>query len=111
MRENTKISTFLHPVEPIYKDELSSEEDTQKALISATEKRLDVDYIAQLLPCGHNLHDECLRPWVERANSCPICRQNFNKVDLVTCIGGKSIPRALELHTLTSYDRSSHLVL
>ena len=45
--------------------------------------------IAHLLPCGHNLHDDCLRPWVERANSCPICRQNFNQVELSIQIGSK----------------------
>ncbi|KAK2789260.1 hypothetical protein FQN52_006352 [Onygenales sp. PD_12] len=44
--------------------------------------------IAHLLPCGHNLHDECLKPWVERANSCPICRQSFNMVELTETIGG-----------------------
>ncbi|KAH0536999.1 hypothetical protein FGG08_006171 [Glutinoglossum americanum] len=26
------------------------------------------ELIAHLIPCGHNLHDECLKPWVERAN-------------------------------------------
>ena len=49
----------------------------------------ETDLIAHLLPCGHNLHDECLKPWVERANSCPICRQNFNQVDLSIQIGGR----------------------
>ena len=49
------------------------------------------ELIAHLLPCGHNLHDECLKPWVERANSCPICRQNFNMVELVKTIGGRLI--------------------
>ncbi|GAB7348835.1 hypothetical protein MBLNU459_g7544t1 [Dothideomycetes sp. NU459] len=48
------------------------------------QSRPDVDdeTIAHLLPCGHNLHDSCLRPWVERANSCPTCRSNFNVVEL-----------------------------
>jgi Ring finger domain/PHD-finger len=49
----------------------------------------NAELIAHLIPCGHNLHDECLKPWVERANSCPICRQNFNTVDLCSQIGGK----------------------
>ncbi|KAF2804021.1 uncharacterized protein BDZ99DRAFT_452513 [Mytilinidion resinicola] len=48
----------------------------------------DDEIIAHLLPCGHNLHNECLKPWVERANSCPICRQSFNTVELSACIGG-----------------------
>ncbi|KAL8951080.1 MAG: hypothetical protein Q9222_002920 [Ikaeria aurantiellina] len=47
--------------------------------------------IAHLLPCGHDLHNGCLKPWVERANSCPICRQSFNKVELSTLIGGPVI--------------------
>ena len=45
--------------------------------------------VAHLLPCGHDLHDECLKPWVERANSCPICRSNFNMVELRHNLEGK----------------------
>lgn len=48
------------------------------------------EMIAHLLPCGHDLHNECLKPWVERANSCPICRQSFNQVDLSDKVGGKT---------------------
>ena len=46
------------------------------------------DMIAHLLPCGHNLHNDCLKPWVERANSCPICRRSFNLVELSVHVGG-----------------------
>lgn len=48
----------------------------------------DPGQIAQLLPCGHILHNNCLKPWVERANSCPICRRSFNVVQLSARPGG-----------------------
>jgi hypothetical protein len=47
------------------------------------------ELIAHLMPCGHFLHDECLKPWVERANSCPVCRQTFNMVEVSTSLKGK----------------------
>jgi hypothetical protein len=56
--------------------------------------------IAHLQPCGHNLHNDCLTPWVERANSCPICRQSFYSVELSDKVGGKLQP--LLLNCITS---------
>lgn len=73
---------------------VKSEDDEHGGLVPSTHRSPtrsddhDPEMIAHLLPCGHNLHDECLKPWVERANSCPICRQNFNKVELSTKVGG-----------------------
>jgi hypothetical protein len=53
--------------------------------------RSEDSFIAQLLPCGHILHNNCLKPWVERANSCPICRRTFNEVELSDRVGGRKI--------------------
>nr|OQO21785.1 hypothetical protein B0A51_09587 [Rachicladosporium sp. CCFEE 5018] len=51
----------------------------------------DDEIIAHLLPCKHDLHNACLTPWVERANSCPICRAKFNMVELSVAVGGEVI--------------------
>lgn len=79
-----------NPVAP----EVQSEDTRGRLLHSSSQPTHDlgnpaVEIIAHLLPCGHNLHDDCLKPWVERANSCPICRQSFNLVELSAKIGGK----------------------
>lgn len=48
--------------------------------------------IALIKPCGHILHDDCLREWSQKANSCPFCRQTFNLVEVLDTIGGRSSP-------------------
>jgi len=45
--------------------------------------------IAVMKPCGHVLHDECLREWSQKENSCPICRHTFNLVEVLDKVGGK----------------------
>lgn len=74
----------------------------------------DDGMIAHLLPCGHNLHNDCLKPWVERANSCPICRQNFNLVELSVQVGGSWNKILISRHKFTNITyliRFCHFVL
>lgn len=44
--------------------------------------------VALIKPCNHVLHDDCLRAWSQKANSCPICRQTFNLVEVLDKVGG-----------------------
>ncbi|RPA87602.1 hypothetical protein BJ508DRAFT_62612 [Ascobolus immersus RN42] len=41
---------------------------------------LPSEEVATLVPCSHALHNACLAPWIERTNSCPMCRASFNTV-------------------------------
>jgi hypothetical protein len=54
------------------------------------------DNVAKIEVCGHMLHDECLREWTEKANSCPICRQTFHTVTVYDKVGGKFATRTPE---------------
>ena len=57
---------------------------------SSDSKSLEDDNVAVIQICGHTLHNTCLKEWTAKANSCPICRQNFNLVEVYDKIGGKS---------------------
>ena len=76
---------------PVEQDEALVLEIThsQQNIAPASEQTVDPELIACLVPCGHKLHNECLRHWLERANSCPLCRQIFNKVELKAETGGE----------------------
>jgi hypothetical protein len=43
-------------------------------LINLTQKGM-------FMPCGHVFHPDCLRPWLEKNNTCPICRFELKKLD------------------------------
>lgn len=38
--------------------------------------------IACKLPCGHLFHPECLKDWLEKQASCPICRYELETDDV-----------------------------
>jgi len=45
--------------------------------------------VALIKPCNHVLHDECLKLWSQKANSCPICRVLYNQIEVLDKVGGK----------------------
>jgi 4-hydroxy-3-methylbut-2-en-1-yl diphosphate synthase IspG/GcpE len=63
-------------------------------LAAATAHNNSVDtqqLLAVIQTCGHILHDSCLKEWIQKANSCPICRQQFNLVEVHDRTTGKPI--------------------
>lgn len=73
----------------------------------------ETEKIAHLKPCGHNLHNDCLKPWVERANSCPICRAKFYTVELSNKVGGETYHSSLTpmMHNHINRRRHNYLYI
>ncbi|KAL6495648.1 hypothetical protein OROGR_030211 [Orobanche gracilis] len=40
-----------------------------------------VDSIVKMMPCRHAYHSDCIVPWLEINNSCPVCRFKLPPVD------------------------------
>ena len=35
-----------------------------------------------MLQCGHTFHWACIRPWLDKKNTCPICKTKQNRIEL-----------------------------
>ncbi|MCD9639269.1 hypothetical protein HAX54_023677 [Datura stramonium] len=42
---------------------------------------LEIDSEASQLPCKHFFHNDCIVPWLNRSNTCPLCRHKLPQED------------------------------
>ncbi|KAI6247194.1 PHD and RING finger domain-containing protein [Erysiphe necator] len=54
-------------------------------------KNNDLRAVAVIKPCNHFLHNHCLQEWSQISNTCPLCRQSFNLVEVLDTVNGAII--------------------
>ncbi|XP_034242423.1 E3 ubiquitin-protein ligase RNF181-like [Thrips palmi] len=40
-------------------------------------KKFEVAEVVKVMPCHHNFHTGCILPWLQKTNSCPLCRHEL----------------------------------
>lgn len=55
------------------KSRLVTEHDEKCPICLAPNENLTTEKFLTL-PCAHEFHDQCILPWLEKTNSCPLCR-------------------------------------
>lgn len=80
---------------PICCDDLPlNDEDANLPDASSSAKKVsrgaaDDEYeLVAHLPCSHVSHDECVKLWFERENTCPNCRATVNVVRISSTVNG-----------------------
>lgn len=63
------------------KSRLVTVDDEKCAICLLPNDSLDGHKFLQL-PCNHEFHDTCILPWLEKTNSCPMCRQEMKTDDI-----------------------------
>lgn len=62
------------------KSRLVTEHDEKCPICLAPNENLTTEKFLTL-PCSHAFHDQCILPWLEKTNSCPLCRAELKTDD------------------------------
>ena len=68
--EEKKLQDFLPDKNSSYLKEFNNSNTTSK---------INKEQVIIKLKCGHFYHYDCIQPWVEADNSCPLCRKAILK--------------------------------
>lgn len=56
---------------------ITKEEAEKKNTCSVCLGHLEEDNEVKTLLCKHQFHTKCILPWLEKVNTCPVCREEF----------------------------------
>jgi E3 ubiquitin-protein ligase AIP2 len=62
-------------------DLLSSRGEDQVTECAVCREAMAVGDKMQVMPCKHDFHVDCLKPWLDEHNSCPVCRYQMRTDD------------------------------
>ncbi|CAK9232335.1 unnamed protein product [Sphagnum troendelagicum] len=70
------------PIREVTQDDLlSSRGEDQVTECAVCREAMAVGDKMQVMPCKHDFHVDCLKPWLDEHNSCPVCRYQMRTDD------------------------------
>lgn len=67
--ERIPTRTFLLPLQPVDENEIPA--------CAVCLNNFANGELLRILPCGHELHRECVDPWLQSHHTCPLCKDNI----------------------------------
>lgn len=67
-----KLKVFKLEKSHCKEDKETGKNELPNCIVCMTDIEINSDTL--LIPCGHMFHDKCIRLWLEKHNTCPVCR-------------------------------------
>lgn len=72
--------SYINNIIPMYPDTTCP--ICQDELVTETAETAETAEPIVNTPCGHRFHRECLVPWLQKSNTCPMCRTDLPEVGM-----------------------------